>query len=272
VSFPTAPTELAPPARIGRLLRRADELLNAGREQAALALLIEAAADDPTPASRIALAVALAPTQPRQAIEELERALDMARQLNSPRFRALCCGNLTVLHLREHNIHLAARYGQYALAAQMEMAAHDPEAALSAETLIDLAALWLMTPDGVWAECLLNAAAAGQPDIRQQAQIASHRGVIAARVGRCDDAIVHWAQAQRQFREVGESGGAAHTLVNLGHLLQTRQRLEMARRAFLIARDLYLEEPRTSNAAAAERFACEAAARVRLHDTDPELN
>jgi tetratricopeptide (TPR) repeat protein len=272
VTLPSASSDVIPPARVGRLMRRADELLDAGREQAALALLIEAAADDPTPAARIALAVVLAPSRPQQAVEELERALELARQLQCPRFRALCCANLSVLHRRLKNTHLALRYRQSALAAHMELAGEDPEAALPAEVLIELAGLWLSTPDAVWAECLLKAAAAGRPGIPQQAQIASHRGAIAARAGHCDDAILHWAQAQRQFREVGEADGAAHTLVNLGHLLQGLQRFSMARRAFLIARDLFLEVRLERAAAAADRFAREAAARARLRATDPASN
>ena len=264
--------DLACPARVGRLIKRAGDLLAAGEDDHAVALLNKAVDEDPTPAARIALADALAPAHPQQAIEQLEQAWDLARRLQSPHLRALCCANLSLLHLRVQNADLAAHYRQYALAAQMEIAAADPEAALPAEALIDLAALWQSTPDAVWAECLLNAAAAGRPDVSQQARIASHRGVIAARAGRLEQAIVHWAQAQRQFREVGESTGAAHTLLNLGHLLQHQQRLEMARRAFLIARDLFLEVRLTSSAAAAHRFARESAARMRLRDTDPAAN
>jgi tetratricopeptide (TPR) repeat protein len=250
----------------------AELLFETGHEEAAIALLGEVAADDPTPASRMTLAALLADEHPQQAIAELEQAWDQARRLHSPHLRALCCGNLSVLYQRLGNTPLAARYRQYALAAQMESATDDPEAALSVEALIDLAAVWISTADVVWADCLLSSASAGRPNIRQQAQIASHRGVMAARAGRMDEAIVHWAGAQRQFRAVGMSTGRAHTLLNLGHLLQHQQRPEMARRAFLIARDLFLEQRLIRDAEAADRFARESAACARLRATDPDAN
>lgn len=273
VALPPAQSHVAPPPDVAGLIELAERLQNVGHSEDAVNLLSEAAGIDPTPAARIALAVLLAEEHPHRAIEELERAWDHARRLQSPPLRALCCGNLAVLSERLGQLDRAARYRQHALRAQMELAADDLDAALPTEALIDLAASWLSTPeDANWAESLLNAAAAGCPGISQQARIASHRGVIAARAGRTEQAIVHWAQAQRQFRQVGESAGTAHTLVNLGHLLQHQQRPEMARRAFLIARDLFEESDRPRQAERARRFAGEAAALDRLTQANPDWN
>jgi tetratricopeptide (TPR) repeat protein len=264
---------MAPPAKVNWLIQRAARLCAAGHIEVALAVLDDAVADDPTPAARIALAVMLAQTQPVRAVAELERAWNHACLASCPRFRALCCGNLCVLHFRLGNTHQAACYRQHALTAQMELVDGDPDAALPVDAFIDLAAHWMTAAeDAIWTECLLNAAAARCPDGGDQAAIASHRGVIAARSGRLDDAIVHWSQAQRQFRDAGDADGAAHTLINLGHLLLQQQRAELARRAFAIGRDLFDEARQPEHAAVAQRFAGEAAALARLADGEPAWN
>lgn len=260
----TARSDVAPPPQVAALIARASHQYETGQTQAAWASFDDAVAADPTPAARIALASTLASTQPRRAIAELERAWDHARRLNSPAFRALCCNHLAVLHLQQGSTALAAGYRQHALTAQMELADDNPGAPLPSQVLIDLAALWASSPeDEAWSESLLNAAAPAA-DTFEQAMIASHRGVIATRTGRWEEALVHWSQAQRQFCEAGQREGAAHTMINLGHLLLQQQRLVLARRAYQIARDLFLEEQQSQPAAAAECFAREAGAWARL--------
>lgn len=261
---------LQPPPVVGWLIEQAEECLRQGQVRLGRARLAEAVAADPTPAARITLALALAREHPREALIELQQAWDQARRLDSPSFRALCCRNLAVLHQRLGHPDLSVRYQQHALTAEMD--AVDADAGLSPQALIDLAVHWSTTSDVTWTESLLRAAETRDPDLAERAAIASCRGGIAAWRGRCEDALVHWSRAQREFRDADEPAGVAHTLLNLGHLLQSEGRLRLARRAFVLARDQFLEQRHLEQAGSAHAFALEASACERLRESEPAWN
>lgn len=268
-SAPASPPLLAV---VRLLIERAERLVALGRTSDAHALYAAAVASDPTPVARIAFSIELARSEPQQAIAQLQIAWEDAKRLRDPDLRRLCCQNLASLWQRLGENDLAARYLQLALSAQMESNGFAEDAGLPAHLLIDTAGQWSTTSDTGFAGILLQAASAQALSPAQKAAVASHRGVMAARRNQILHALCQLADAERLFRAAGDRDGSAHTLLNLGHLLQRQQRFVEAQKAFQLAALLFAEIADSHQEALADGYAREAAARGRLQTADPTAN
>ncbi len=270
--FPPAGTS----GRLAReLVEQADRYASRGAWEQARTHYAGAVAADSSPASLICMATFLADRdQCGEAVAVLERAWDHACLLENPRFRAVCCGNLSLLHRRQGNLALARQFAQLSLTAEMESPRFRAEATLSSTQLCASAAL--LSDEGgheVALRQLRAAAAVAEHDAEvDRASLESSVAVVLARLGRLEQALRGLFRASRRHFKTGEKQLRSHDLSNIGHLLQGLGRLSEAVWCFRRSSQLYEESGAAQRSRKAGRFGREARRRAAHTEQDPLCN
>jgi tetratricopeptide (TPR) repeat protein len=206
--------------------------VDAWRETCAAAIAI-----DPTPRSRYAFAAWLADVDELdEAIRQLELAWELAKSRQDCVWRTRCCHGLADLHRAAGRPHVADRYRQLALRAELDAGEH-----LSANSWMrdrahdafrtgdhDAAEHWLRRASDCDSERTVNAGAA-----------AFDLAAVRARQGRGQAALRTFVRAIQAFRKQRNRRAAADALVNMGHVLQGQERWSLAKTCFRGAARLY---------------------------------
>ncbi|MGD9856835.1 MAG: tetratricopeptide repeat protein [Planctomycetaceae bacterium] len=304
MSLELDPTAIAE-SRCGapELIQQADALAALGDWSSARALYSNAMTADPSPESLHALAVFLADgDQYDEAIALLEQAWNEACRQANPHGRAVCCGNLAIVHRRRGDMTRAVQFHQLSLAAQMETREFPMEASLTATQLWASAAQFSDEGDHDSAAGMLSAARGLSASNSEADGSSTENGmaVLLARQGLMETAVRVLLRGQNRtpndldaifgkapnveevvleaLRSFGwhqvETEGAwrAHDLLNLGHLLQGTGRLTEAVWCFRAASGLFDRAGAEMRGAEARQFGREARRRAVHRSADPLEN
>jgi len=219
----------APAVRPGRvdcsplaaaLVSRAHQELQAGDRVAADGRFRAAITVDVTPAARYAYAGSLAERgDAAAAIVQLEAAWELARQVQSPTWRARCCHALADLHRGLGRRDLADRYRQWGVRADLDAGDDLPATGWFQDRFDDALLAGELDAAANWRAALERLTAAAEP---AAGSIPYHRGVLLFQQGRWSAALRCFVQAYQQFRREQNWHGCARAVLNVGHVLQSR--------------------------------------------------
>lgn len=225
---------------------------------------------DPTPAARYVYAELLAATDELdQAIQQLELAWEQARRMQSPQWRAHCCHALAELHRQAGRRHLADRYRQWALRAELDAEGDVSVAAWLQDRVVDALERGDGDDAGTWLETFARIA---PRDPQSQAQLQCCRGVLFLRLGRWSQALRCFVRAFHLYRGANDFRGCAEAVLRVGHILQTRGEWRRATACFAQASRMLLGLGARDAVRQADRARRECDRMAAVVAGDPERN
>lgn len=218
------------------LLQAAKTEVVAGCREEARSIYAAAVAVDVSPLSHYLFAEMLNESHDlTHALHHLHGGWESAKRMNSPTWRARCCHAIADIHQQRYEGHMADRFRQLALTAEMdEVELSGNELPAPTGWLCDRARSAADWNDLPAAEHLLQYALR-TIDCNQSttvAEIMLNLGVINLRKGLWARGLRFFQSAFQEFTNDGDVAGTAQTVENIGHLLSSRCQYSKAATCF----------------------------------------
>ncbi|MEZ6056838.1 MAG: tetratricopeptide repeat protein [Planctomycetaceae bacterium] len=209
------------------------------------------------------------------ALNHLHGGWENAKRIGSADWRATCCHAIADLHHLRGEGHLADRFRQRAITAEMDaaevqLAELPPPTSWLCDRAVS-AADWNDMPMAErWLTRAIRTISVDRP--ADSAVVLVNLGVVALHRGLWAKGLRHFQSAFRKFHEAEDLSGVARVVENIGHLLSTRCQYPKAATCFRRAMALFQQLGASDSAARCRRFLQEANRINHVQHGDPQWN